>query len=221
MAGFLMHIALIHIQMISAGPMLDAFRRSWPEARVTNLLDEGLFTSPARSDAYVIERFKALASYAAAAPADGILFTCSAFGGAIEAARDTLAPIPVLKPNEAMIEAAVATGRRIGLLASFAPTLASMPAEFPPGTLAAQALAEGAFAALNAGETATHNRLVAETAARELRGCDVIALAQSSMAPAAQAVAEATGKAVLTAPDSAVAKLRRLLAASGDSARSA
>lgn len=221
MAGFLMHIALIHIQMISAGPMLDAFRRSWPEARVTNLLDEGLFTSPARGDAYVVQRFKALASYAAAAPADGILFTCSAFGGAIEAARDTLAPIPVLKPNEAMIEAAVATGQRVGLLASFAPTLASMPAEFPPGTLAAQALAEGAFAALNAGETATHNRLVAETAARELRGCDVIALAQSSMAPAAQAVAEATGKAVLTAPDSAVAKLRRLLAASRDPARSA
>ena len=217
-SGFLMRIALIHIQMISAEPMLDAFRRSWPEARVTNLLDEGLFTAPARGDAYVAGRFKALASYAAAAPADGILFTCSAFGAAIKAARDVLAPLPVLKPNEAMIEAAVATGRRVGLLASFAPTLASMPAEFPPGTLAAQALAEGAFAALNAGDMATHNRLVAETAARELRGCDVIALAQSSMAPAARAVSEATGKTVLTAPDSAVTKLRRLLTDSRGSA---
>lgn len=213
-----MRVTLIHIQMISAEPMLAAFRRIWPEVEVTNILDEGLFSSPARGDAYVAERFKALASYAAAAPADGILFTCSAFGTAIEAAGGVVAPIPVLKPNEAMIEAAVTAGGRVGLLATFGPTLRSMPAEFPSGTLAAQALAEGAFAALNAGEVATHNRLVAETAARELGGCDVIVLAQSSMASAARAVAEATGKMVLTAPDSAVAKLRRLLTANRDAA---
>ena len=211
-----MRIALIHIQMVSAGPMLDAFGRCWPEAEVTNLLDEGLFKSPARGAAYVVERFKSLARYAADAPADAILFTCSAFGTAIVAARDAVAPIPVLKPSEAMIEAAVATGGRIGLLASFGPTLASMPAEFPPGTLTALALAEGAFDALNAGEIAAHNRLIAETAARDLGGCDVIALAQSSMAPAARAVAEATGKVVLTSPDTAVAKLRRLLTSSWD-----
>ena len=209
-----MRIALIHIQMVSAGPMLDAFTRHWPEAEVTNLLDEGLFTSPARGAAYVVERFKALACYAATAPADAILFTCSAFGPAIMAARNALAPIPVLTPNEAMIEAAVATGGRIGLLASFGPTLASMPAEFPPNTLAGQALAEGAFAALNAGDVETHNRLIVEAATGQLAGCDVIALAQSSMAPAARAVAVATGKPVLTTPDTAVHKLRRLLAAS-------
>ncbi len=207
-----MRIALIHIQMVSAGPMLDAFGRCWPDAEITNLLDEGLFASPARGATYVVERFKSLARYAADAPADAILFTCSAFGPAIVAARDAIAPIPVLKPNEAMIEAAVATGGRIGLLASFGPTLASMPAEFPPGTLAGQALAEGAFAALNAGDVETHNRLIVEAATGQLTGCDVIALAQSSMAPAARAVAEATGKPVLTAPDTAVAKLRRLLA---------
>ena len=65
--------------------------------------------------------------------ADGILFTCSAFGPCIEACARELAPMPVLKPNEAMIEEAVAlTGPhgRIGLMATFAPTLASMPPEF-------------------------------------------------------------------------------------------
>jgi hypothetical protein len=50
-------------------------------------------------------------------------------------------------------------------------------------------------------------------AAKDLRDCDVIALAQYSMAPAAAMVAEATGKPVLTTPDSAVEKLKRLLAA--------
>jgi len=211
-----MRIAMIHVQMISAGPMLAAFRQSWPEAEVTSILDEALFTAPARGPAHVMERFSAITRYAAEEPVDGILFTCSAFGAAIDAARHALSPLPVLKPNEAMIEAAMATGARVGLLASFGPTLASMPAEFPAGTLCAHALAVGAFAALNAGDLETHERLIVEAAMRDLSGCDVIALAQSSMAPTAAAVAAATGKRVLTAPGTAVAKLRRLLEPAGE-----
>jgi len=42
-------------------------------------------------------------------------------------------------------------------------------------------------------------------------GCDVIALAQFSLARAAPAVAALTGRPVLTTPDLAVTKLRRLL----------
>jgi hypothetical protein len=48
-------------------------------------------------------------------------------------------------------------------------------------------------------------------ASRELRGCDLIALAQYSMSPAAALVAEASGRPVLTTPDSAVQKLKELL----------
>jgi hypothetical protein len=50
-------------------------------------------------------------------------------------------------------------------------------------------------------------------ASKDLRDCDVIALAQYSMAPAAGQVAQATGKAVLTTPDSAVMKLKAMLGA--------
>ena len=61
---------------------------------------------------------------------------------------------------------------------------------------------------------ATHDRLVVE-ASRDLRDCDIIALAQYSMAPAAAEVAAATGRPVLTTPDSAVMKLKQLLGVAG------
>ncbi len=206
-----MLIALVHIQMVSASAMNAAFAEGWPEAGIVNVLDEALFTAPAKGPAYVVERFQAIAAYVAATPVDAIVFTCSAFGEAIEAVQRALAPLPVLKPNEAMIEDAVSSGVRVGLLASFGPTLATMPREFPHGVVAGQALASGAFDALNAGDGAAHDRLVAEAAVRDLVGCEVIALAQSSMARAAHVVEQATGKRVLTTPGSAVAKLRRLL----------
>jgi hypothetical protein len=119
--------------------------------------------------------------------------------------------MPVLKPNEAMIEQAVTKGRKIGLLSSFPPTLASMPREFPSSIEIVPKLAEGAMAALDRGDRATHDRLVVE-ASRDLRDCDLIALAQYSMAPAAEQVAKASGRPVVTTPDSAVMKLKELLA---------
>jgi Asp/Glu/hydantoin racemase len=162
------------------------------------------------------ERFLTLARYARSAGADGILFTCSAFGPCIEACARELAPVPVLKPNEAMIEEAIALAgptARIGLMATFAPTLASMPPEFaaaaPRATLV-PCLAAEALKALDRGDTEAHDQEAAKAAAA-LRETDVVALAQFSLARAAHLVEQVTGKPVLTTPDSAVRKLQRLL----------
>ncbi len=81
-----------------------------------------------------------------------------------------------------------------------------------PAATLVPCLASAAMAALDRGDGDAHDR-AAGAAAAELRGCDVIALAQFSLARAAPAVAQATGLRVLTTPDSAVRKLRRLLAA--------
>jgi uncharacterized protein YbjT (DUF2867 family) len=149
-------------------------------------------------------------------------FTCSAFGPCIDACAAALAPLPVLKPNEAMIAEAVARvgpSGTVGLLASFAPTLASMPAEFAavaPGVTVLPLLAAGALAALAAGDAEGHDARAA-AAAEALRGCDLIALAQFSLDRAAARVAQATGRPVVTTPDSAVRLLRRLVEAGGTS----
>ena len=210
-----MRIALIHALRHSPPPIEAAFKAAWPEATLMNLLDDSLSADLARTgqlDQAMTDRFQNLSRYAVGTGADAILFTCSAFGPCIEAVAVEQSPRPVLKPNEAMIEEAVAMGKKIGLLATFGPTLVSMPPEFPPGVEVKCKLAEGALAALDRGDFAEHDRLATE-AAKDLADCDVIALAQFSLARVAPLVAAATGKPVLTTPDSAIRKLRRLLRA--------
>ncbi|SFO00233.1 hypothetical protein SAMN05443579_101234 [Variovorax sp. PDC80] len=213
-------IALIHALAHSVAPINDAFARDWPQALRMNLLDDSLSADLARDgrglDAAMHERFQRLAQYAVDTGAEGILFTCSAFGSCIEAVARRHATLPVLKPNEAMVEEAVQAlreagpGARLGLIATFAPTLASMPPEFPTGIALVPALAEGALEALNAGDGERHDASIARQAeALRAQGCSHIALAQFSMARARAACERASGLPVLTTVDSAVRALRR------------
>jgi Asp/Glu/hydantoin racemase len=161
-------------------------------------------------------RFERLTRYAVDYGADGILYTCSAFGPAIERSASTVS-IPVLKPNEAMFEAALAAGKRIGMVATFAPAIKSMEAEFKEAAHGSEAtlrtvLADGAIEALRAGDEATHNRLVA-AAADTLSDTDAILLAHFSTSRALSEVAVRVKAPVFTAPDAAVAKLRSLVIA--------
>jgi Asp/Glu/hydantoin racemase len=175
------------------------------------ILDDSLSLDRER-DGELTGRIMALAEYGCSAGAAGILFTCSAFGEAIEAAA-ARAPIPVLKPNEAMFEAALSAGRRIGMLATFAPSVASMEDEFRQMAAArcSPAVIETycvPMTALKAGDAA-HNGLVAAAAPR-FGECDAVLLAHFSTSRVAAASA-ALGRPVLTSPGSAVAKLRAIL----------
>lgn len=209
-------IALIHALAHSPGPINAELARQWPQAVRQNLLDDSLSADLARAgrlDEAMTRRFLALSDYAVDCGAEGILFTCSAFGPCIDAVKRRHAALPVLKPNEAMIDEAVeasgAGGVPVGLVASFGPTLQTMPAEFPPGVPLLTGLAEGAMAALDRGDGVGHDAAAVEAArALAARGCRVIALAQFSLARAAEAVAQATGLPVLTTPGSAVRRLR-------------
>ena len=207
-------IALIHALSHSVAPINEAFARDWPEAVRMNLLDDSLSADLAREgkglDAAMHERFQRLVQYAVDTGAQGILFTCSAFGPCIEAVARRHAGIAVLKPNEAMIDEVGQGQGRLGLIATFAPTLASMPGEFAQCTPLELALADGALDALNAGDTQRHDALIAaQAAALRERGCTRLALAQFSMARARAACEAASGLPVSTTVDSAVRALRR------------
>ena len=207
-----MRIALIHAGMVSVKPIESAFQQLWPEVQLMNILDDSLFFDRGEGalPASMTERFITLGRYAARTGAQGVLFTCSAFGPCIEACAEDLAPIPVLKPNEAMIAEASAMGGRIGLLATFAGTLNTMPGEFPVDADVKPVLVEGAFDALLAGDTAEHDRLVLATA-EALKDCNVLALAQFSLSRVAPLLEARVGNPVFSTPSSAVRELRRRL----------
>ncbi|MDH3715037.1 MAG: aspartate/glutamate racemase family protein [Gammaproteobacteria bacterium] len=210
-------IVLVHAVTVAIEPVHATFRDRWPDAELVNLLDDSLARDLAEAGDLtpgMHARFAALTCYALDIGADGILFTCSAFGEAIDAARAG-APVPVLKPNEAMFLDALEQGERIGMLATFEPSVASMEADF-------RAVAGGkavlrticvpeAMRALHAGDADTHDQLLAQ-AAPSLRDCDALMLAQFSTSRASCAVAAAVGCPVLTSPGSAVERLRALVA---------
>jgi len=212
-------VFLIHALRESQEPAWRAFERGWSEAQVFNLIDDSLAVDLAAQGSLtqaMIDRFVALGRYAEGAGADGILFTCSAFGPAISAVQKALR-IPVLRPNEAAFEEALGAGRRIGLMVTFAQALPPLKAELAEMAVArgasieiVEAVASGALEALQAGQFDRNDKIVMETG-KPLPAIDVLVLCQFSLARAATVVAAAGVRHVLTTPDAAVSKLRRLL----------
>lgn len=212
-------IVLIHTVQAAMAPIEAAFGNLWPETTRVNLLDDSLSVDRAAAPELtqkLSERIATLGYYAAQIGADGVLYTCSSFGTAIDAVASSLR-LPVLKPNEAMFEAALDSGSRVGMLVTFAPAVPSMEEEFrhmarvrgSEATLETR-IVPGAREALAAGDLTAHDQLIAESA-DVLAHCDAILLAHFSMATAEALVRQRVQCAVFSAPNSAVEKLRRSL----------
>lgn len=213
-------IFLFHATLVAMEPIRGAMQSLWPEAEAVNILDESLSLDRAREPGALSEdltrRFVALGQQAVDGGADGILITCSAFGPAIRLLEAEVS-VPVLMPNEAMFRAALSQGSKIGMIATFAPSIGTMEDEFrkfasETGSTATleTVLAEGALESLRRGDIADHNRRVAK-AAGGFSNLDALMLAHFSTARAADAVRSVVDIPVLTAPESAVSRMRSLI----------
>lgn len=212
-------VALIHATPLAVQPVQEAFARHWPQARRMNLLDDSLSSDRAQTPTLtqaMVQRFIDLATYAQRTGCQGILFTCSAFGPAIEAAARATG-LPTLKPNEAMFEQALAVkpgAIKLGLMATFEASLATMAWELQQlaqqrGVAASlrSVFVPEAMDDLAQGRADAHHRKIAE-AARALADCDAVMLAQFSMAAAQAAVQAVLPCPVLSSPDCAVLALQ-------------
>ena len=215
-------IALVHALDESMQPIAAAFDRLWPQAPRFDVLDSALSRDRATGNLTpaVAARVLALLRYAVEVGGPGsktaaILFTATAFGPALAAARNKIA-VPILSPHQSAFTEAAASGQRVALLVSFPPSetplerdLASAITAAGADTRAVSVPVPGALDALQNGDTATHDGLIAEAAAAT--PADLYLLGQFSMARAAPAVEAAVTGRVLTTPDSAVLAMRRLL----------
>ena len=154
---------------------------------------------------------------ACASGAELILNTCSSIGDAVYGAREFM-PIPIVRIDEAMTRKAIAMADSIAVLATLSTTLnptlqliERCAKEMGKSVKTVSALAEGAFPAITQGDTETHDRLIAETAKRVSNTCDVLLLAQGSMARMEFPLQEMTGKTVFSSPRLGVEMVRDLL----------
>lgn len=218
-------IYLIHAVDVSIKPSKTSFAKLWPDARITNILEESL-ASDLHADGGMTEamksRFKTIGQYCSDAGATAILFTCSAFGSAIQEVKTEHA-FPVLTPNEALFEEVLGLGGKIALLTTFEPSVSALRSELSEMSSRLNQSVEvdsvmvpGALDALRAGNQAEHDRLIVQVAtdvAGRGAGYSAIVFGQFSMSPAAAAAQEKIDIPVLTTPDCAVRKLRKMLLA--------
>jgi Asp/Glu/hydantoin racemase len=212
-------IFLVHPYLPTMAPIDAAFRNGWPQAQIVNLLDESLYADvPADGSLApaLFARVARLLHHCEQSGADGIIFTGTTFGPAVDAARRQLR-VPILRAEEAMAEEAVLRGERILLVCT---TRRAMP--IVRGSLDAAAArrdracriselwVEGARAAIVDGAMEAHDRLIAN--AIEAAGdFDVVVLGQISMVPARAYLSAAVAGRVIAGPEAAVTRLRALV----------
>ena len=214
-------VAFIHTSPAAIGPLMQFYGEHAPELEITNLLDDGLLRLLASGKTETARKrlSEMLRSAAEDYAPELALITCSSVPREMS---DSLARdfrMPVLKIDYPMARAAVRAGRRIGVAATFTPTLA------PTSKLLNEAAAEAgteleivrevepeAYAALLANDTATHDRLLLDLIER-LQNRDVacVVLAQVSMARVLPLVGERARVPVLTSLHTSLEAIREAL----------
>jgi len=216
-----MNLALIHTAPVLIPLFTSLCRKHLPGTEFYHVVDESLIKNTIRSgklEAATVRRLVGYVQFAEDAGADAVLVTCSSIGPAVPAAR-LVVDIPVLRIDEAMAARAVELGRSIGVLATLRTTL-EPTVELIRRTAASAGktvdvltgLCEGAFEAVAAGDTATHDRLVGEGLEELLAKCDVVVLAQASMARIVEQLpAERRTRPILSSPELAILQVRETI----------
>jgi Asp/Glu/hydantoin racemase len=193
-----------------------------PETTVFHMVDESLIKDTIREgrlQRLTMRRLLSMIESAENAGADAVLVTCSSIGPGVEFGQQ-LFDIPVIRVDEAMAEAAVRMGRRIGVMATLRttlePTIALLREKADEAGIEieiVESLCDGAFDAVLAGDSITHDRILSQALRNEMKGVDVVILAQASMARVVKTMPEGSlAMPVLSSPKMAVLQARDVMA---------
>ncbi len=184
-------LGLIHTSAIHVPGFAQLCQEKLPGVKIFNIVDDSLVSGIAAAGSLTPTIARRVASYlesAELAGADYIMVTCSSIGPAVEAGAKLIG-VPVLRVDQPMADKAVATGKKIGVVATLQTTLeptadliSRRAAMAGKGIELTSKLVAGAFEALMAGDGATHDAKVAAALKELSQSVDVIVLAQASMA---------------------------------------
>lgn len=214
-------LALIHTASFLSGVFGDLSKKIMPDVDTFNIVDESLIGNTIAANKLTANTAKRVAQYiqsAEEAGADMVLVTCSSIGPAVEAARPFVS-IPVRRIDEPMADIAVNTGNRIGVIATLSTTLDPTIALVKTRAKAQNKnpeiishLCEGAFQAVIAGDTDTHDNIVAQGLRHLMPQVDVVVLAQASMARVVDTLSEVEKTVpILSSPQSGIEATKEAL----------
>jgi len=214
-------LGLIHTSATLVPLFAQLCKAKLPAVEVFNIADDSLVKGIIAAGSLTPIIARRVAGYlesAELAGADYIMVTCSSIGAAVEAGAKLIG-VPVLRVDQPMADQAVATGRKIGVIATLKTTLEptadliSRRAKMAGKEIELTSrLAEGAFDALMAGDAATHDAKVAAALKELSEVVEVIVLAQASMARVVDGLAPADRRVpILASPGIAVDYLATVL----------
>lgn len=219
-------LGLIHNSPMLAGVFNDIAARVMPaDVKLLHFVDESTIKNTIAAghlQKSTMRQVIRLVGSAFDAGCDVAMVTCSSIGKAVEMAAE-LYDQPVLRVDRAMAEKAVATGHRIGVVATLSTTLQPtadlvrrVAAEQGKAIELVEHLCEGAFQAVMAGDGVTHDRIVSEGLIQGMQGVDAIVLAQASMARVVASLPEgAVAAPVYSSPELGMTHARDVLAGLG------
>ncbi len=152
------------------------------------------------------------------AGADVVQLTCSSISPCVDTAK-ALVNIPVLKIDEPMVDHALSIGAKVGIAAT-APTTLKPTTElvferaryFSKEISVDSVLCEGAYKALFSGDIEDHDKIVRRYLLDLMTRCDVVILAQASMARVADSIpAQEQIVPILSSPRLAMERARDVI----------
>ena len=215
-------ICLIHTAPLMVQLFTPLCRDRLPDVKVTQIINESMRKDTIEAGRVRQPTIDALITFADASFKMGtelVMVTCSSIGPAVDLIQGRFQK-PVLRIDEAMAEAAVAKGRRIGVAATLRATLEPTAEllhrkarEAGKQVELVECLCAGAFDAVMSGDTETHDALVSKVMVNKLGEVDVIVLAQASMARVVDRLPRGALIApVLSSPELAMDYVRERLA---------
>jgi Asp/Glu/hydantoin racemase len=213
-------IGLLHTVGFLADMFRNLFLETIPDVKSFHIVDEGILKQLMENDGLtpaIVRRVAIQASLVMESGADLILFTCSSTSPAVDTVRNQI-DIPIMKIDDPLADKAIELGEKIGVITTAKTTLkpsidliSFRAAEKGKPVEIVSTLEAEAFQARLSGNVGEHDRIVKGAIDKLSAQCDVIVLAQASMAHLVDQTQDSCDIPILASPKLCMSALKDMV----------